>query len=100
MTKTNCWEFKSCGREPGGAKVAQLGICPASAEPRVNGLNGGTNGGRVCWAVTGTLCGGVVQGTFAAKLATCMTCEFYASVARDEGAALVRPREINERLAL
>jgi hypothetical protein len=29
-----------------------------------------------------------------------MTCEFYASVARDEGAALVRPREINERLAL
>jgi len=24
----NCWEFKKCGREPGGEKASELGICP------------------------------------------------------------------------
>jgi hypothetical protein len=98
MAKINCWEFKNCGRQPGGAKVAQYGVCPASTEPRVDGLHGGTSGGRACWAVTGTFCGGVVQGTFAAKLANCMTCEFYVTVAREEGPALLKPRHVIERL--
>src|ERR1017187_5011738 len=25
----NCWEFKMCGREAGGAKAPALGLCPA-----------------------------------------------------------------------
>jgi hypothetical protein len=25
----NCWEFKKCGREAGGAKAADSGVCPA-----------------------------------------------------------------------
>jgi len=25
----NCWEFMKCGREKGGAKATDLGICPA-----------------------------------------------------------------------
>jgi len=28
--KLNCWEFKKCGRQPGGPKVAELGVCPAT----------------------------------------------------------------------
>ena len=75
----NCWEFKKCGRQRGGIQAAELGICPASAESRTNGINGGTNGGRACWALAGTLCGGKVQGTFAAKLVNCMKCDFYQS---------------------
>jgi hypothetical protein len=35
------------------------------------------------------LCGGVVQGTFAAKVANCLKCEFYRAVQGEEGAALV-----------
>ena len=62
MAKQNCWEFKSCGRQPGGAKTAELGLCPAATEPRLNGVNSGRNGGRSCWAMTGTLCGGAVHG--------------------------------------
>ena len=64
----NCWEFKKCGREAGGAKAKELGVCPAYP-------GGGTN----CARIAGTLCGGVVQGTFASKLANCMQCEFYKS---------------------
>jgi hypothetical protein len=64
----NCWEFKKCGREAGGAKAAELGVCPAYP-----------NQGQACARIAGTLCGGVVQGTFASKLANCMKCEFYLS---------------------
>ncbi len=85
MAKQNCWEFKKCGREPGGAKAKELGICPAAIETKVNGTNSGKNGGRACWALTGTLCGGKVQGTFATKLANCMSCEFYQLVGAEEG---------------
>ena len=84
--KQNCWEFKKCGREPGGTKVALLGVCPATIHTSTNSLNTGKNGGRVCWAVTGTFCGGKVQGTFAEKRLSCMTCEFYRQVKSEEGA--------------
>jgi len=85
MGKQNCWEFKKCGREPGGAKTAEFGICPAATERKVHKVHGGRNGGRACWALTGTFCGGKVQGTFAAKLKNCMDCEFFKLVGAEEG---------------
>ncbi len=85
MEKVNCWEFKKCGREPGGAKVAELGVCMAAVEVRTDGINGGKNGGRICWAVTGTLCGGKVQGTFARKFANCLLdCNFFKLLMKEE----------------
>ncbi len=99
MAKTNCWDFKRCGREPGGPNAAHLGVCPASTEQRTTGINGGKNGGRSCWALTGTLCGGAVQGTFAAKLANCTACDFYSAVQREEGPQMVLAREILRRLS-
>ena len=64
----NCWEFKKCGREQGGEKVAELGQCPAYPDH-----------GQRCARIAGTLCGGKVQGIFAIKLANCMRCDFYNS---------------------
>ena len=94
MSRQNCWEFKKCGREPGGAKTAELGVCPAATTAKASGINGGKNGGRACWAISGTFCGGKVQGTFAAKLAGCMSCEFYKLIQSDEGDKLVKSKEI------
>ena len=99
MSKLNCWEFKKCGREPGGAKVSELGVCPVPIEVRTNGKNAGKNGGRVCWAVSGTLCGGKVQGTHAAKLGNCLNCEFFKLVASEQGPAVTSTREILVLLA-
>lgn len=82
--KQNCWEFKKCGREPGGAKATELGVCPAAGDTSAQGINSGKNGGRICWAITGTLCGGKVQGTFANKQASCLGCEFYTAVRKEE----------------
>lgn len=81
----NCWDFKKCGRQPGGVRVPDLGVCPASVDTKANGLNGGVNGGRICWALTGTLCGGKVQGTFAEKLQNCTDCDFYRLVRTEHG---------------
>ena len=82
--RLNCWEFMKCGREPGGITSTKLGVCPASTETRVDGMNSGKNGGRACWAVAGTLCGGKVQGTFAAKCMKYLDCAFYKMVFREE----------------
>ncbi|MGC4118539.1 MAG: hypothetical protein QM765_29080 [Myxococcales bacterium] len=84
MAKKNCWEVKGCGREVGGAKAKELGVCPACTDRRLDGTHGGRAGGRACWVLAGTLCGGKVQGSFAAKLANCQECEFYKSVRTEE----------------
>ena len=73
-----------CGREPGGIQVQELGICPATTEVRINNINNGKNGGRSCWALTGTLCGGIVQSSLLDKLDNCFKCEFYATVYIEE----------------
>jgi hypothetical protein len=84
--KMNCWQVKNCGRQPGGPKAAELGVCPA-ATAGSSGTNGGNHAGRVCWALAGTLCGGKVQGTFAQKVANCIQCPFYLTVKQEEGSA-------------
>lgn len=82
--KKNCWEFKKCGRELGGAHVKELGICPATTEKRLDGIHDGKNAGRSCWVVAGTFCNGEVQGTFATKYKSCEMCDFYRLVREEE----------------
>lgn len=94
----NCWEFMHCGREPGGAKVEELGTCPATVDSEVHGIYHGINGGRVCFAVLGTLCGGEIQGDFAAKWAECSQCDFYQIVAKEEGTSLEKAAALLEQL--
>ena len=98
MSKTNCWEYKKCGREPGGSRSAELGVCPAATEHSTNGVNNGKNGGRACWVLTGTLCGGQVQGTFAVKLGNCIKCEFYKLVMKEEGVDFKNSKDILAKL--
>ncbi len=85
VKKVNCWEFKKCGREPGGTHANDLGICPATTDKRLDGVHGGTNAGRSCWVLAGTMCGGKVQGTFAQKFKNCEVCEFFKAVKKEEG---------------
>jgi hypothetical protein len=84
MKKMNCWEFKKCGREPGGAREKHNGVCPAAVEKKLDGVHGGKNAGRACWVVAGTYCDGRVQGTFARKYRDCKNCDFYQRVKKEE----------------
>lgn len=83
--KKNCWEYKKCERGPNGSKVDLLGICPAAINKESNGVNNGSNGGRICWAIAGTLCEGRLQGTFALNRENCIFCDFYSLVRNEEG---------------
>lgn len=83
-TKLNCWEFKKCGRQPGGHKAAELGVCPVTTYQGLSGAHGGKNAGRACWVVAGSLCGGKIQGTFAQKLHNCWRCDFMNTVKKEE----------------
>ncbi len=83
----------------GGSKTAELGVCPAASDIRLDGKNGGKNGGRACWALAGTLCGGNVQGTFAEKQGNCMACDFYAVVRNEEGAGFAKTSDLMEALS-
>ena len=98
MAKLNCWEVTRCGREPNGSKVKELGECAAAKEKRMDGVNSGKNGGRACWVLEGTLCGGKVQGNFAEKLSNCMQCDFYQQVRKEEGADYKNTRDLQEKL--
>jgi hypothetical protein len=82
--KLNCWEHKKCGRQPGGYRTTELGICPVTTYVDLDGIHNGRNAGRACWAIAGSLCGGKVQGTFAEKLHNCWRCEFMKAVQADE----------------
>jgi len=82
--KLNCWEYKKCGREPGGVR-ADLGVCPSATTEKLDGTHGGKNSGRACWVVAGTMCGGEVQGVFAKKYENCENCDFYKMVIEEEG---------------
>ena len=98
MNKKNCWEYLKCGRQPGGQKAGELGVCPAATQTKLNGVNDGINGGRSCWAIAGTLCKGKTQGYYAQKLGDCLRCEFYASVRQDQGGSLVTTKDILNKL--
>ncbi|MFH2137728.1 MAG: two-CW domain-containing protein [Candidatus Omnitrophota bacterium] len=95
--KKNCWEFKKCGREPGGENAGKLGVCPAAVCLKANKIHNGKNGGRCCWSIVGTLCGGKIQGTFVKKYQSCMECVFFALVTQEEDDILTS-LEINKKI--
>ena len=77
MAKTNCWDILQCGRSHD---------CPAAKTGEGYGMNNGTNRGRFCWAVAGTLCHNEVQGVYKDKIKRCVTtCEVYKRIKEEEG---------------
>jgi len=40
-------------KRTGGKNVEEFGVCLTSIHTQFNGINGGKNGGRVCWAIQG-----------------------------------------------
>lgn len=85
VEKSNCWEIMKCGRQKDGENVKNLGLCTAALSSEYDGVNKGKHGGRFCWVITGTLCNGEVQGTYAKKLNSCLDCMFLKQVIEEQG---------------
>jgi len=98
--KINCWEFVGCGRKSGGESVPKSGVCKASIDTSADGVNNGKNGGRICWAISGTFCRDRIQGRFAKKLLSCRSCNFFHKVKKEEGNKFsLSKNNINDSLA-
>ena len=93
--KTNCWEFFSCGRGPSGPGALKMSECRAAREIVLDGINGGINGGRACWAVAGTM--GVDEPECSTSR-TCGECEFHRHVVKEEMPELLDSYLVLEKL--
>jgi hypothetical protein len=82
VKKLNCWEIKKCGIDANGAFSTGVGSCPAFTETKYDGINGGNNGGRFCWAVEGKCCDVAFPNSFL----TCSECSVLRRVRSEEGA--------------
>ncbi len=83
--RKNCWLARECGREPGGNRTHELGVCPAAEPGDFEGFNKGVNAGRYCWMIEGTLCHDQIQGNWATKIRKCIDCDFFIEVREQEG---------------
>jgi hypothetical protein len=83
--KMNCWEYMKCGRELNGERAKEFGVCPAAAYPYADGINGGINGGRICWAIVGDYSCYCGKHALLEKQQLCFDCEFHKKVLAEEG---------------
>ncbi len=83
--KTNCWDYMKCGRELGGKRVEECGVCPAVTYTAFNGINGGYNGGRYCWEIAGSFPVSDLRCTCSAHIDDCTQCKFYKLVRSESG---------------
>lgn len=83
--KMNCWEFMKCGRELKGERAKELGVCPAAIYPLADGINGGINGGRICWVLVGSYSYYTGKSLLCQKKTLCHECAFYKKVMSEEG---------------
>ena len=77
MIKLNCWEFKKCCNNSMNLNTGCI-VCPVKKEFIANGLNGGINGGRICWVIMENHCEQKAK-TY------CFQCEFHFKVMNEEG---------------
>ncbi len=75
----------ACGRGPGGFRTDESGICPIAEEIAAHGLNGGRNGGRLCWVIAEEHDGDEVKCSNYHNKNSCFSCEFRYKVTADEG---------------
>ncbi|MEO5368630.1 MAG: hypothetical protein H7833_00995 [Magnetococcus sp. DMHC-1] len=73
--KINCWEFNACGKEE---------RCSAGTSREFDGIFGGTNGGRFCAFIEGTLYKDDLSTGVRDKLMShCLKCSFYEEITKE-----------------
>ena len=79
--RINCWEYKDCGRQPGGLMADSEGTCPVATAMYLDGLNGGIAGGRACWMVEESQSGSPLA---CRSNTPCHRCDFFRRVVFEE----------------
>ncbi|XCN75156.1 MAG: two-CW domain-containing protein [Candidatus Electrothrix aestuarii] len=82
--RMNCWEFKQCGREPGGSNIEKYGSCSVPVSVEHNGINNGKNGGRSCWILREAACEKIMRACRVDEIKECRQCRFHIHVKKSE----------------
>ncbi|MCU0799764.1 MAG: hypothetical protein MUC62_08860 [Candidatus Thermoplasmatota archaeon] len=86
---TNCWEYRRCGREPGGLNTLSQGVCPTHSFNDLDGKNGGQGGGRCCWRVPEPKGVGPALPHWSDMDRNCLGCDFFKRVSKEQGASFI-----------
>ncbi|MBF0357065.1 MAG: hypothetical protein HQL70_00585 [Magnetococcales bacterium] len=84
MSNVNCWDFQRCGFGPKECKGDDDKICPAASHKHADGFLGGENGGRACYFIADTICGGSPM-TPEQKKERCNSCSFFHTLSNKYG---------------
>jgi len=82
--RPNCWELQRCGAEM--LTEGDPGYCTVPHAELLDGVNGGVNGGRVCWSVLGARCCRGDTASPPGGAEACLKCGVLAQVRMEEGA--------------
>ena len=74
-----------CGKGLSKTGKGKCNSCPVASETSGNALNGGINGGRICWIIAETCCNGDVSCSDLHRKDSCFSCEFRYKVTMEEG---------------
>lgn len=85
ISRCNCWEFRKCVKGPSENGSGKKERCPVVFEIAAHTLNGGTNGGRICWIVAESKYRGVIKCSEYHSGDFCFQCEFRYKVMIEEG---------------
>jgi len=83
--KDNCWDYMKCGKGPDENGKNKFIMCPVVFHEAANGLNGGVNGGRLCWLVASKKKYGEMKHLNQKRTDPCFFCEFHYKVMAEEG---------------
>ncbi len=64
--------------------IEEFSIYPSVNENSLSSFNNGETEIRACPVIEGTVCEGMIQGTFIEKFEECRTCEFYKKTKQEE----------------
>lgn len=74
-----------CGKGPSENGNSKSSICPIATNTSAHALNGGINGGRICWIIAETCCNGEIKCSDLHRKDSCFQCEFRYKVTAVEG---------------
>lgn len=78
-----------CGEGNGIYDAGHKSACPIANNKTANGLNGGVNGGRICWVIADSCCNEQIPCITNKRKDPCFSCEFRYKVMNEEGLVTV-----------
>ena len=76
--------YRELKNEPCSTTMEDFDLHPSATEEKAGNPKNEKTEGRACSVIPGTVCEGMIQGTFIEKFEECKSCEFYQEIKEKE----------------